>query len=152
MKKLLITTWLLAITIFASNDLSARRSLRFGTDQEIYHFEPRVILYEQNEDGTPYLEPITGEKVEIGELVHMAEIQNFIAPVYMKEVGLVILMENDSYAELNEEIISELGDILPDPLPEYEYTLWDYFGGYMLWFILPIIIVIGIVRNRFKKY
>ena len=40
---------------------------------------------------------------------------------------------------------------LPDPLPPYSLSFWDYLFGYSDWWCIPIIVALMIYGNRRKK-
>lgn len=79
----------------------------------------------------------------------------FIAGVWVTDDGYVLLPEGSSgrYITLTDGMKSELqaAKLLPDPLPGYSLSTWDYLFGYSLWIVMAGVGLWTVVEEKLKK-
>ncbi|MCY2963568.1 MAG: hypothetical protein NT069_07955 [Planctomycetota bacterium] len=126
----LIATVVLLASILATSEAEAGK-FKFGTDETIRTIQP------------------TNSKEF--NLCHKVSTYFFVAGCYVKDDGYVLRKPDDkkSYIPLNEIQIQQLqreGE-LPDPLPKYSLSFFDYLFGYSNWIILAGVIGYSIVQR-----
>jgi len=121
------------VGLLYAGDAQARFS--FGTDDQI-----RVI------------QPTKDPEYKLG---HKVSTFFFGAGCYVKDEGYVLVKTVDSkrYIPLDPEKIKELqaDGTLPNPLPAYSLSFWDYLFGYSNWIVLGLIFGIPLMVRIFKK-
>lgn len=110
--------------------------LMFGSDEKLH------VL------GEPFTVPGQGSF----RLGHKVTLHFFLAGLYLSDDGYVLLPggTTDKYLSLSDELRRELqGDgLLPDPLPPYQISWFDYLFGYSLWIVLAVVAVWELVEKR----
>ncbi len=131
---------LLFICLFGIGDAHAAR-YRFG-DQDQVHFVQEMDLAGPNSEDL-----FLGRKITT---------KFFIAGAYLTDHGFVLgVRGKKGYYALTPEKLATLqaAGHLPDPLPEYQISTWDYIIGYSLWLILGAVVLLsllGVIWNNFK--
>ncbi len=78
-----------------------------------------------------------------------------MAGCYVTDEGYVLQKVGDtkSYIPLDAAKIRQLQQegTLPDPLPRYALSFWDYLFGYSNWIILGFVIGIPVVKSAWTK-
>jgi len=78
-----------------------------------------------------------------------------LAGVWVSDDGYVLLPEGESgrYVTLNPELKSALqkDGLLPDPLPKYSLSFWDYLFGYSLWILIAGTVLWDRAKERFGQ-
>ncbi|HMO27745.1 hypothetical protein [Enterovirga sp.] len=114
---------------------------RFGTDETIHKIEDVKLKGAKDEDLF---------------LGYMTRIRYFLAGLYVEDVGYVLGVEGDSkrfyHMPEGEELKSfQRSGYLPDPLPPYKLSIFDYIIGYSLWWALAIGAFFVWFGNRRKR-
>lgn len=114
---------------------------RFGTDETIHKIEDVKLK---------------GAKDEALFLGYMTRIRYFLAGLYVEDVGYVLGVEDDSkrfyHIPEGEELKSfQRSGYLPDPLPPYKISIFDYIIGYSLWWALALGALFVWLGNRRKR-
>ena len=97
-----------------------------------------------------------GPKGEKLYLAYRTTIKFFILGVNITEQGYVLAIKDSKqkgYYPLNDAQIKELQNNggLPNPLPKYELTKFDYAFGYSLWIFILVSGVYSLIKRQFKK-
>lgn len=106
--------------------------------------------------------PLKGPNDETLFLGHMVETRFFIAGIYVKDSGYALGVKgngnSDFYYPLPEGeklIILQQENLIPNPLPAYTLSTFDYAIGYSLWLIIGFSILwVGIkvgIKRIFKR-
>lgn len=110
------------------------------------------------DETTHFLQDVTlkGAKDEALFLGYMTKIQFFVAGMYITDEGYVLGVKGESNRYYNMPTGEELArfqknGFLPDPLPPYSLSFWDYLFGYSLWWVIAGTIAWFAIRGRFKK-
>ncbi len=99
---------------------------------------------------------VTSPKGEELYLAYRTTIKFFVLGINITEQGYVLAIkdsEGQSYYPLDGTRIKELqnsGD-LPNPLPKYELTKFDYAFGYSLWILIFVSGGFSLIKRQFKK-
>ncbi len=120
---------------------NASAALQFGEDDTI-HFLQDVTL--------------KGASEEALFLGYMTKIQFFIAGVYVTDAGYVLGVKGDSkrfyHMPTGEELARfQKGGLLPDPLPPYSLSIWDYLFGYSLWLVIAFTAAWMVIGGAIKR-
>jgi hypothetical protein len=112
----------------------------FGTQETIHHLQD-VGLKGPN-----------GEALYLG---YKTSVMNVVAGIYIHDDGYVLGIKEDATRYFNLPAGAKLtlvqrAGLLPDPLPPYTLGILDYFLGYSLWIILPVLIPYYMIRSRFR--
>ena len=87
------------------------------------------------------------------KLGYRTSIYFVIAGCYVKDMGYVLIdtSKSKTYVQLDEKLIAELqaDGTLPNPLPPYKLSLWDYLLGYSLWIIIAVVVGISVLKKLF---
>ena len=123
------------LTIFGFTSDARAGKMMFGTDESI-----RTI--EQTKDPEY-------------NLCYKTSIYFFVAGCYVKDDGYVLqkVGESKSYMTLTPELKEQLqsSGILPNPLPPYSLSFFDYLFGYSNWIILAVVIGIPAFNGLVAK-
>jgi hypothetical protein len=97
--------------------------------------------------------PLQGPGGEDLYLAYKTSSYFFGAGVYLTDDGYVLGIRgvSDKYFPLaGQDQIAEMQAIgqLPNPMPQYSVSLFDYVFGYSLWVIFGIILIVGLVQKR----
>lgn len=127
MRRALFLTSILALILPPLHPAMAE--YRFGEDQEI-----RFI-----QDVT-----LKGAQDEALYLGYMTKTMNVVAGAYVEDAGYVLGVKGESkkyYPMPKGEDLARFqsGGYLPDPLPPYRLSFWDYLVGYSLWWSLALV-------------
>jgi hypothetical protein len=105
-----------------------------------------------------FLQDVTlkGANQEALFLGYMTKIQFIVAGVYITDEGYVLGVKGDSKRfypmPTGEELARfQKAGFLPDPLPPYSLSIWDYIFGYSLWWVIAIAIAWIPISSRLKK-
>lgn len=117
------------------------QAYRFGTDETIHKIQ----------DVT--LKGAKDEKLFLG---YMTRIRYFLAGLYVEDAGYVLGVEGESkrfyhMPEGDELKRFQRNGYLPDPLPSYKLSAFDYIIGYSLWWALALIGVVLWFTERRKR-
>jgi len=120
---------------------SAGAAMQFGEDETI-HFLQDITLKGANQEAL--------------FLGYMTKIQFFIAGVYVIDAGYVLGVKGDSkrfyHMPTGEDLARfQKGGFLPDPLPPYSLSIWDYLIGYSLWLVIAFTVAWMIVGGALKR-
>jgi hypothetical protein len=110
---------------------------RFGTRDSIQH------LQDLNEKGPK------GEALSLG---YVTTTHSFVLPYKMSGDYVLVVRggakdpsggARDIFHRLPQEKIAQLqrAGALPNPLPPYRHTIFDYLGAYILWWSIPVTLV-----------
>ena len=135
-----LSVLLLSLGLFVSGNAFAGKMM-FGDDDTLHKIQDVEF---------------SGPKGEKLYLAYRTTIKFFVLGVNITEQGYVLAIknsENKGYYSLNNEQIKELQNNggLPNPLPTYELTKFDYAFGYSLWILLFISGVYSLIKRQFKK-
>jgi hypothetical protein len=87
-------------------------------------------------------------------LAHKFTVRHIVGPVYLTDDGYVIkAVKGSTYHPLEAQEITELqaSGTLPNPLPRYSLSAFDYLAGYGLWVILACAIALVTVGARARR-
>jgi hypothetical protein len=131
---------LLAIGLLASGNAAAGKMM-FG-DQDSLHKIQDVEFNGPN-----------GEELY---LAYRTTIKFFILGVNITKQGYVLAIkdsEDKAYYSLDNAQIKELQNNggLPNPMPKYKLTKFDYAFGYSLWILILIFGGFSLIKRQFKK-
>jgi len=112
----------------------------FGLDEDIRMLQEVKLKGADNED------------LFIG---HKVTTRFFVAGVYTLDEGYVlgIVSEPTRYYQFPEgEALVEFrkDGLLPQELPIYNLSTWDYIFGYSLWLLIPFVYVWTVLEKKFK--
>ena len=128
----------LIIAALGSVASEAQARGRIGTDETL-HAYAKTGLTNQNK-------PIS--------LCYKASTYNFIAPVYTTDEKVLCREADKKYWPMptGEKLKKyQAAGLMPNPIPDYTRSFWDYVFGYLLWIILAGIALFTIVSSMFKK-
>ena len=116
---------LLILALLAS---SPAQAYRFGTDESIHKIQD--VTLKGPED----------EKLFLG---YMTRTRWFLAGLYVEDAGYVLGVEGPGKRYFNMPTGEQLAGFqrngfLPDPLPGYSISAFDYIFGYSLWWALAL--------------
>jgi len=125
----LFTLILTTVCLVGSADAQAR--VMFGKDETI-HFLQDV--------------KVTGPNNESLYLGYMSAIQFFVAGIYVQDEGYVLGVKGDSKKFFHMPDGDQLKSfqqrgLLPDPLPPYSLSFFDYAFGYSLWIVIAVVVL-----------
>jgi hypothetical protein len=131
---------LLSLGLFISGNALAGKMM-FGDDDTLHKIQDVEF---------------TGPKGEELYLAYRTTIKFFVLGVNLTEQGYVLAIkdsEQKGYYSLDDAQIKELqkNGGLPNPLPKYELTKFDYAFAYSLWIFIFISGVFSLVKRQFKK-
>ena len=130
------TVFILAVFILMAVSGQDAHAARFGTRDSYQH------LLDLTAKGPK------GESVALG---YATTTHSFILP-YKMTGDYVLLVRGsgrdlsgrpiDVYHPLSQEKIEQMqrAGALPDPLPPYRHTIFDYLGAYIFWWCIPVTI------------
>jgi hypothetical protein len=140
--------FILALFIIMAVSGQDAHAARFGTRDSYQH------LQDLNEKGSK------GEALSLG---YVTTTHSFILP-YKMTGNYVLVVRGagrnlsgrpiDISHTLSQEKIEQMqrAGALPNPLPPYRHTIFDYLGAYILWWCIPVTIAfvafIQMLRNR----
>jgi hypothetical protein len=130
-----------AVLCFLLPVRGADAAVRFGADETI-HFIEDVKLKGANQEAL--------------YLGYRTKIQFFLAGLYLTDEGYVLGVKGDSkryYDMPTGEKLAQFqkSGLLPDPLPPYSLSFWDYLFGYSLWWVIAFTIIWMVMSDRRKK-
>lgn len=140
MKHVTFIVALLCFTLIYSNNAEAG-SFRFGTNQSV-----RII-----EDI-----PLQGPQGEDLYLGHVVETHYFLLGTYVVDGGYVLGIKgnHESFYPIPDEeklTLAQKESMLPDPLPTYELTTFDYIIGYSLWLAIAFFALWAGIKSTLNK-
>lgn len=113
---------------------------RFGKDESIDKIQQTEI---KDPDGKPL------------DLAHKLTTTYFVAGVSVHDDGYVLQSRDKPkrYYSLSQEEIArfQANGLLPNPLPKYSLSVFEYFAGYSLWIVAVVVICWTIVSSLRKK-
>jgi len=134
---------LFVFAILASllGSLAPAEAYRFGKQEDIHHIED-VKLKGANDEAL--------------FLAYMARTYNFVAGLYIEDAGYVLGVKGDSKKFYRMPEGAELArfqrdGFLPNPLPTYSLSTFDYIMGYSLWWIAVFVALYFVWDSRRKK-
>ena len=132
---------LIAASLFLTlaSQSEARRVYRFGKRESIFKIQDVDL---RDKDGQPLV------------LAHKITVQNFVAGVSLHDDGYVLQRKDKTHYEpLTPEQITQYqaAGQLPNPLPKYSISFWDYFFGYSLWIILVGVTLFSVLQWLVKR-
>ncbi len=126
---------LLCLIVLLSTGQVQAGGMMFGTDETIH-----------------VIQPTKNPKYELG---YKTSIYFFIAGCYVKDEGYALREVGDtkSYISLTDADIRKLQQegMLPNPLPAYSLSFWDYLFGYSNWIILAVFVGIPALKGLWDK-
>src|SRR5262245_18040718 len=136
-----IPSMVLVVLLWFSVTTAAHAKVMFGKDETI-HFLQDVKL--------------TGPNQEALYLGYMTAIQFFLAGLYVWDEGYVLGVKGDSKKFFHMPTGDELKGfqqrgLLPDPLPPYSLSFFDYLFGYSLWIVVAVVVLWGVFDWQRKK-
>ena len=128
--------FILAVSILMAASGQDAHAARFGTRDSYQH------LQDLNEEGPK------GEALSLG---YVTTTHSFILPYKMTgDYALLVRgagkdlsgRPTDIFHRLPQEKIEQMqrAGALPNPLPPYRHTIFDYLGAYILWWCIPVTI------------
>lgn len=107
---------------------SPAQAYKFGTDESIHKIQD--VTLKGAED----------EKLFLG---YMTRTRWFLAGIYVEDAGYVLGVDGPGKRYFNMPTGEPLAGFqrngfLPDPLPGYSLSVWDYIFGYSLWWALAL--------------
>lgn len=112
--------------MLAASGQNAHAKLFFGTQDKINYLQDISVKGPQ------------GEALFLGFLTST---HNFMLPYSMSDGGHVLGIKgvSDKFYKLPKERIEQLqrAGALPNPLPPYRHTVFDYLFAYILWWCIP---------------
>jgi uncharacterized protein len=140
MRSRIFSVLLVAILCFSAS-AAAHAKVMFGKDQTI-HFLQDV--------------KVTGQNQEPLYLGYTTTIQFFLAGLYVQDDGYVLGVKGDSKKfypmPAGDELKSfQQRGLLPDPLPPYSLSFFDYLFGYSLWIVVAVIVLWGVFDWQRKR-
>jgi uncharacterized protein len=140
MKSRIFSVLLVAI-LCVSASTAAHAKVMFGKDQTIHFLEDVKV---------------TGPNQEPLFLGYMTTMQFFLAGLYVQDDGYVLGVKGDSKKFFRMPTGDELKGfqqrgLLPDPLPPYSLSFFDYLFGYSLWIVVAVIVLWGVFDWQRKR-
>jgi len=98
----------------------------------------------------------TGPKGEKLYLAYKTTTKFFMLGVNLTEQGYVLAVKDSDeqgYYPLKDSQIKEFQNegSLPNPLPNYKLTIFDYALGYSLWIVIFLLIIFPYIKHFFKR-
>jgi len=99
---------------------------------------------------------LKGPKGEDLYLARLSTMRFFLLGVYLEDNGYVLGIKgtHDTYYDLPSKpvlLAAQKTGLLPDPLPEYSFSLWEYLLGYSMWLFIAFLFVSSVISKRKKR-